>query len=109
MQFVVTIFLFAFAPILDFLIEWIELTCHRKFHLAYTDNGHRMYSWRVVYQSQVNKKDKNDFLKYLDLYAGPEYSFHSKLAATNLLVFTVIIFGPILPLLYPAAMVGLVI
>ena len=57
----------------------------------------------------MNRKDKNDFLKYLDLYAGPEYSFHSKFAATNLLVFTVIIFGPILPLLYPAALFGVAI
>ena len=37
LQFVVTMFLFAFSPLLDFLIEWIELSLHR------------MYSWKVVY------------------------------------------------------------
>ena len=43
---------------------------------------------------------QNDFLKFLDLYAGPEYPFYYKCANTNLMVFICLIFGPAMPLLY---------
>jgi hypothetical protein len=42
-------------------------------------------------------------LKYLDLNAGPEYNFHSKIAYTSTIVFITLIFGPILPIMYPFA------
>jgi hypothetical protein len=63
---------------------------------------YRIYNKKYVY-NKLSKYDKNDFLKYLDLYAGPEYSFDSKLANTNMLIFLTIIFGPMIPLLFPIA------
>ena len=39
-------------------------------------------------------------MRYIDLYAGPEYCFHFKSANTNLIVFTSLIFGPMMPILY---------
>jgi len=42
----------------------------------------------------------NNFLKFLDLHAGPEYCFYQKAANTNMIVVISLIFGPALPILY---------
>ena len=84
---------YIFNPFIDFLTEYIEVSIHRCI-------AKRAYKKRRHYE------DKHDFLKYLDTRAGPEYSFHSKLAATNLLLFFTIAFGSILPILYPVALVA---
>ena len=78
-------------PFIDFLTEYIEVSIHR------------CYARRYIYKAN-NHYDKHDFLKYLDVSAGPEYMFHSKLANTNLLLFFTVVFGPILPILYPIAL-----
>jgi len=97
-QFVTTMILFIFNPFIDAVTEYIELSIWRCYA--------RCFVYRNDSHFEKHKLDKYDFLKYLDLKAGPEYGFHSKLANTNLLVFFTIIFGPILPLLYPIAIVS---
>ena len=93
-ELVTVMMLFVFSPVIDFVTEWIELTLHR------------MYARKYLYPEDVHH-DRNDFLKYLDLHAGPEYCFYSKCASTNFLVFFTIIFGTILPVLYPLAVFGI--
>jgi hypothetical protein len=53
------------------------------------------------FYNKVNRSNKDDFLKYLDLNAGPEYSFHSKIAYCSMVVYVALIFGPIMPIMYP--------
>ena len=87
--------IFIINPFIDFVPEYIELSIKR------------CYKRRFVY-NKIAYHDKYDFLKYIDLRAGPQYSFHSKLANTQLLVFMVIIFAPMLPILYPIAIGSLI-
>jgi hypothetical protein len=44
--------------------------------------------------------EKIDYLKFLDLHAGPEYAFYYKSAYTNMVIIIAMIFGPAFPLLY---------
>ena len=62
--FVITMLFFAFSPILDFCLEYLE----QKYHHWYL----KKYTYK-----KIKKNSRNDFLRYLDLHAGPEYSFHS--------------------------------
>ena len=62
-QIVSTMIVFIFGPWIDFITDYIELWIHRFYHKSF------------VYNKDPTKYDKNDFLKYLDLEAGPEYSF----------------------------------
>ena len=48
-------------------------------------------------------------MRYIDLKAGPEYKFHYKLASTLLVVYAAVIFGPILPMMFPLAMAAMVV
>jgi hypothetical protein len=94
-QIVTTMIVFIFEPFIDIVSDYVEIWALRWYHRNF------------VYIKDPKKYDKNDFLKYLDLEAGPEYSFHHKLANTNCLVFICLIFGPMLPLLYPIGMFAL--
>ena len=94
---VATMFVLVFNPFIDFVADYIELCAHR------------WYSRNFVYNRSPEKYDKNDFLKYLDLHAGPEYSFETKLANTTMLVFVTLMLGPMLPLLYPVALLAIII
>ena len=95
-QLVIIMIIFALSPIIDFIAEWIELSLHR------------LYSKHFVYTHDC-KHERNDLLKYLDLHAGPRYDFSSKFASTNFLIFFTIMFGSMLPILYPISLVGIVI
>ena len=50
-----------------------------------------------------------NFLKFLDLNAGPEYFFYQKCANTNMMVLICTIFGPAFPILYFIGLWGLTI
>lgn len=93
-ELVIIMILFVFSPIIDFATEWIELFVHRT------------YAKNYLYTKDV-KHDRNDFLKYIDLHAGPQYCFYYKCASTNFLIFFTIIFGTILPILYPISLIGI--
>lgn len=88
--------IFVLSPIIDFIAEWIELSLHR------------LYSKHFVYIHDC-KHERNDLLMYLDLHAGPRYDFSSKFASTNFVIFFTIMFGSMLPILYPISLVGIVI
>ena len=45
---------------------------------------------------------------YKDMYAGPVYSLHYVVSLSNIMVFTSIIFGPIIPVFYIFAIVFLI-
>lgn len=88
--------IFVLSPIIDFVAEWIELSIHR------------LYAKHFVYTNDV-KHERNDLLKYLDIHAGPRYDFSWKFASTNFLIFFTIMFGAMLPILYPISLVGIII
>lgn len=50
---------------------------------------------------------RNDYLKFLELHAGPEYPFYYRCAYANMISIVCILFGPAFPLLYVFALVGL--
>lgn len=92
-QIVVVMCVFAFQPILDFITEYLMLRLYRWYfrHFVYNKEN-------VSEQSKLNVV--NDYLKFLDLHAGPEYCFFYKCANTNMMVFITLIFGAALPILY---------
>jgi len=94
---VITIIIFSFQPLIDFLVEYAIWWLYREYYRAYVYNPRN--------DSQTYKMNvSNDFLRYIDLYAGPAYEFHYKTANTNLIVFTSLIFGPMFPVLYFVAL-----
>jgi len=97
-EYLITMIIFSFNPLIDFCLEYIEVSLHR-WHAR-----KHIYDPKMKRNSLIEAPgQKGDYLRYLDLHAGPEYSFHSKQASTTLLVFVTLIFGPILPLLYVVA------
>lgn len=67
------------------------------------------YNRRYVYHINENSNSKNDYLVFLDTYAGPEYVFYYKAAITNIVVFTCILFGGSMPILYFIGLFALII
>ena len=65
---------------------------------------------KICYSKEVEKdltmNNKNDLLKYIDLYAGPYYYFHYKTANTAIIVLNCLIFGPMIPALYITGLVS---
>jgi len=91
-QIMITMTIFAFQPVIDFLVEYLLLRLFRVYYRNAVHSRHRSE------QSKMNIQ--NDFLVFLDLHAGPEYAFYYKCANTNLVVFICLIFGGCMPLLY---------
>lgn len=87
-----TMIVFVLSPLIDFLLDYIEISLHRLWYR------------KCVYKKVKGKKF--DLLRYMDLKAGPEYPFQTRLAKTMLLVFAVVTFGPMMPLLYPIGAAG---
>ena len=52
---------YIFNPLIDFFTEYIEVSIHR------------CCARRYIYKKSNHYDEKHDFLKYLDVSAGPEY------------------------------------
>lgn len=73
----------------------------------YTCKVNRWYSKNYIYNEKENDDDDecrknitNNYLEFLDLYAGPEYCFYYKCANINMMVFITLLFGSAMPMLY---------
>ena len=53
--------------------------------------------------------NRNDTLKFEELYAAPEYNFHKKMASLNAAVFITIVFGIAFPLFYVVCLIAFII
>jgi hypothetical protein len=85
---------------IDIIVENLMLRAHR--------NHMKKHVYNEDYISQTSKRNvQNDLLKFLDLKAGPEYCFYYKCSTSNLIVFTCLIFGPALPILYFVGLVAI--
>lgn len=80
--------LFGLQPLIDYFME--SMLC----------SFYRCYYRRYVYRVGANDAHQHDYLAFLDLHAGPEYYFYYKAAITSLIVFTCILFGGSMPILY---------
>ena len=85
--------IFSFQPLIDFIVENLMLRLYRFYYKTYV-----YISDKQSKQSQMNVS--NDFLKFLDLHAGPEYCFYAKAANTSMVVIICLFFGPGMPILY---------
>jgi len=54
---------------------------------------------KYKYKDKNYRKVRNELKQYMELEAGPEYSFHYKAATTYVIVYAGLIFGPLMPLL----------
>ena len=96
-QVIITLIIFSFQPLIDFTVEYLLWRANQWY------NRERIYNPkndRDTYLMNV----RNDYLRYIDLYAGPEYAFQYHSANTCLICFSAIIYGPIMPLLYFVAL-----
>ena len=67
----------------------------------------RAFKKNFLYRMHSNNYEDN--IKFLELYAGPDYNFHTKSASLNVILFTTIVFGGAFPLLYAIALFAIVI
>lgn len=92
-QLMITMIVFSLQPFIDFLTESLVLkgcrSCKRRF----------VYG-RIKQSDQSKDNVRNDYLKFLDLQAGPTYDFYYKCAYVNMVVIITLIFGPVYPMLY---------
>lgn len=90
-----TMTIFAFQPVLDFLREYtMQITW-------------RWYSAKYVYCNRDT--DEDDYMTWLDLYAGPEYYFYWRVGITHVTVFVCLLFGSCMPFLYFVGMLAIMI
>lgn len=91
-QITTTMILFTFIPYIDLIVEKIVLEFKRLI-LKNKLNG--------------NINTDNDLLQYVGLRAGPRYLYHYSFLYTNLIVFTCLLIGPSLPILYFCGLLGI--
>lgn len=84
--------IFSVKAYLDLGIEYYMLVAYRK------------YLIRFVLPQKLNMG--GDLLQFVDLRVGPAYCHEYKVANTNLLVFSCLIFGPAMPILYLCGLIG---
>lgn len=92
-QLLTTMILFTFQPLIDFLIEYLLTLISRAWcrHIRYKN----------LKRSEQGKLNvQNDYLRFLDLYAGPEYAFYYKVSTTNVAIILIMVLGGSMPLLY---------
>jgi hypothetical protein len=80
-----TLILLSIRPILEMLGEASLIKIKRSI---------KNHSYRF------HRNNDTDPLKYLELYAGPEYKFHKKMASLNAVLFITIVFGMAFPIFY---------
>lgn len=91
-----------FQPIFDLLFDQAFLKMYRAYQKK------KFYNDKKI--SATSKRNvQNDLLKFLDLHAGPEYAFYYKCSNANIAVFSCLIFGPCLPLLYGVGLLSILI
>jgi hypothetical protein len=66
----------------------------------------RVFKLKMEYNGHEN--NDSDYLKFMELVAGPEYPFHLKSSSTTVLLFISISMGIIFPILYPLALFGVI-
>ena len=85
-QITVTMSIFCFQPIIDYIREFMML-------IAY-----RWYAKNYIYKNRVSKDD--DYLTWLDKHGGPEYYFYWRVAITQVTILISLLFGYCIPVLY---------
>lgn len=94
--------IFILQPILDLIFDQLYMNAYRAYQKK------KFYNESKI--SETSKRNvQNDLLKFLDLHAGPEYAFYYKCSNANIAVFSSLIFGPCLPLLYGVGFLSIVI
>lgn len=97
-----TMTIFAFQPVIDYLVELLILKSYRFYH--------RNFTYSLKSKSEQGKMNvQNDFLVFMDMHAGPEYPFYLKFSNTNLVVFICIVFGGSMPMLFAIGMLAIAI
>jgi len=94
-------FINAVFPLIEFVIFWAM-----RWFARWRDSG-RLLNCRRDYKNYKNKSHM--IQQYLDAWCGPVYEMHFKYAAIMNIVFITLMFGIGLPILYPLAVLALVI
>jgi hypothetical protein len=55
----------------------------------------------------MHKTSKTNVFDYIKLYAGPEYALYSNYAKVLLIIFVTFMYGLLLPVMFPIAMVAI--
>jgi uncharacterized membrane protein YphA (DoxX/SURF4 family) len=95
--------IYAVQPFIDFLVEWSDVKIRRWYHRRFTYTMEKM-------ENETHKLNVfNDYLRFLDLYAGPHYNFQYKCAAISIVITICVVLGPAMPFLYLVAVLALLV
>jgi hypothetical protein len=94
-QLVLNLLILSLRPVLNMSSEvlWTKLSRWVKTSFTYIAHDNNM----------------SDNIKYLEMYAGPEYNFQRKSASLNVVIFMTVVFGFAFPLFYPICLFGVMI
>lgn len=99
-----TMLIFSFQPIIDFITEWATVAIYRCCVI------------RSIKQEEKRRREAGEetntnevVSKYLECKAGPPYLFFYQCANTNCLVMVCLILGPLMPWMYWMALYGVTI
>ena len=90
-----TMLINAFSPIIEFGVFYILGVM-----LRWKDRG---------FSNDTSKTKKKTIQQYVNLYSGPEYLLHYKYSTIMNIIFVTMMYGTGLPLLFPIALLSLVI
>jgi len=97
-----TMIINAFFPLVEFAIFWFM-----RWFARYQDSG-VILQWKITEEQKYNTKTKM-VQQYLDTWCGPAYEMHFKYAGIMNIVFITLMYGVGLPILYPIAVLALII
>lgn len=89
-----TMIIFTFQPLINFAVAVFKRFITRFYFRNF------VYNKNFGDNEKINLHIQNDYLRFLDLYAGPEYEFHQKVATTNVVIIISMLFGGSMPVLY---------
>lgn len=105
-----TMLIFSFQPVIDFLTEWITCVIYRCcINRSYANEKKAR---RLAEEDGGNHEHDpgNEVIsKYLQVKAGPPYLFYYQCANVNCLVMVCLILGPLMPWMYWMAFYGVLI
>ena len=93
--FVITMSLYICNPLLTVLAEWGDLRFRQ--------------CWRSRFNKKLKSKQDNEDLRYHLIDIGPVYVMDYKIASVTSLFFIAVVFGPLVPLLYPMGFVAILV
>lgn len=95
-----TFVILSLSPIIDAVITWVLIRLYQKFDIG---------TFSKMKPGHVYETSAKSVQQFLNTYSGPEMLFHYRYSLFMIQVFTCMLFGVGLPILFPIVLVSLII